>query len=109
MASITAMFLMASSSGDRNFSVFQNGFGERIALQGVLIADGEGFRGDASAEEVAAVVDEEASGAVDRRVEGDFDLNASARAEEVDALVGDQLRAAGEDGLAARGSRESLR
>ena len=101
MASITAMFSMASSSGDGNFGVFQNRFGEGIALQGVLIADGEGLRGDAVAEQIATVVDEEASGAIDRRVEGDLDLDASAGAEEVDALVRDQLRTAGEDGLAA--------
>jgi hypothetical protein len=86
--------------GDGNFSVFQNGFGEGITLQSVLIADGEGFSGDASAEEVTSIVDEEASGAVNRHVERDFELNAPARAEEVNALVGDQLRTASKDGLA---------
>ena len=55
-----------------------------------------------STEEIAAVVDEKASGTVQRRVEGDLDLDAAASAKEVDALVRDQLRAAGEDGLAAR-------
>ena len=75
--------------GDGDFSVFQNCFGESIALGGVLIADWESFRSDASAGEVTAIVDEEASGTVERGVEGDFDLDAPAGAEELDALVGD--------------------
>ena len=61
---------------------------------------GEGFGFDAGAGEVAAVVDEEARGAVGRGVEGDLDFDAAFGSEEVDALVGDELGAAGEDGMA---------
>jgi len=43
-----------------------------------------------------AVVDKEASGTIHRRVEGNLDLDATASAKEVDALVRDQLRTAGE-------------
>ena len=46
------------------------------------------------------VVDEDAGGAVVGRVEGDLDFDAAFGAEEVNALVGDELGAAGEDGLA---------
>ena len=85
--------------GDGNFGAFQNRFGEGVALQGVLIADRKCFRNDALAKEVASIVDEEASRAVNRGVEGNFDLHASAGAEEVDALIRDQLRAASKDRL----------
>ena len=44
MASMTAMFSDGVFDGDRNFGVIQNRFGEGIALQRVLIADGEGLR-----------------------------------------------------------------
>ena len=86
--------------GNGDFRVFQDSLGEGVGLQGVLIADGKGLRRDTAAEEVAPVVDEEARGAVGRRVEGDFHLDAPTGAEKLDALVGDQLRAASEDGLA---------
>src|SRR5208337_1306098 len=87
---------------DGNFSVIDNRFGEGIALQGVLIADGEGFGGNAVTEQIAVVVDEEAGGTIHRCVEGNLDLDATAGAKEVDALVRDQLRTAGENGLAPR-------
>ena len=58
-------------------------------MQGVLIADGEGLCGDATTTDVAAVVYEETSGAVDRCVEGNLDLDAPAGAYKVDVLVGD--------------------
>src|ERR1035437_2888860 len=80
--------------GNGDFSVLQNSLGEGVGLQGVLLADGKGLRRDTAAEEVAPVVDEEARGAVGRRVEGDFHLDAPTGAEKLDALVGDQLRAA---------------
>lgn len=70
-------------------------------MQCVLIADGEGFRGDAGSEEIATVVDEDAGGTVGWGVEGYLDLDAATRAEEVNALVWDQLRAASEDRLSA--------
>ena len=44
MASMTAMLAMASSSGDGDVRVFEDGAGEGVALQGVLIADGEGLQ-----------------------------------------------------------------
>src|ERR1017187_2662595 len=87
---------------DRNFGAIDNRFGEGIALQGVLIADGKGFGGNAVTEQIAAAVDQEAGGTIHRRVEGNLDLEATASAKEVDALVRDQLRTAGENGLAPR-------
>jgi hypothetical protein len=86
---------------DGDFGVFEDCFGECVALQRVLIANGEGFGGKAVAEEVFAIVDEEACGPVWRRIERDFYLNASTGPEELDPLVGHDLRAAGEDGLTA--------
>src|SRR5271165_2544293 len=74
---------------DRDFGVFQNCLGKGVALHRVLIGGGEGLRGDAAAVEVSAVVDEEACGMIQRRVERDLDLDAPARAQEVYALVGD--------------------
>ena len=99
MASMTAIFLIASSSGTGT-SVFSRTALE-IALKRVLIADREGFGGESAAEEVLAIVDEEACRSVQRRIERDFDLNASTGPEELNPLVGDKLRAAGEDGLTA--------
>ena len=87
--------------GDRDFSAFQNGFGEGIALQGVLIAGGEGLCSDAAAEQISTVVDKEASGTIHRCVEGNLNLDAPMCAKEVDTLVRNQLRTASEDGLAA--------
>src|SRR5208337_2402282 len=57
---------------DGNFGAIDNRFGESIALQRVLIADREGFGGDAAAKHVTAVVDKEASGTIHRRVEGNL-------------------------------------
>ena len=81
---------------------FEDGAGEGFALEGVLVAGGEGFSGDAGAEDVAAVVDEEAGGAFAGCVEGDLDFDAAFGSEEMDALVRDELGAAGEDGVAGR-------
>ena len=50
--------------------------------------------------EVAGRVDEEPRGPVGGRVEGNLEFDAAARAQEMHALVGNQLRAAGEDGVA---------
>ncbi len=93
--------------GNGDFSIFENRLGEGIALQGVLIADWEGFGGAASAKEVSAIVDEEARRAVQRGVERDFDLDASSGAEKVYALVGDKLRAAGKNRMAGREVKKS--
>jgi len=43
MASITAMFSYGVFERDGNLGAIDNRFGEGIALQRVLIADGEGF------------------------------------------------------------------
>jgi len=69
-------------------------------LQGVLIAYGKGLGRDSGAEEISSDIDEQAGWAVGRRVERDFDFDASEGAEEMNALIGDHLCAAGEDGLA---------
>src|SRR5208282_5046138 len=84
---------------DGNLRVFEDGPGEGVALQCVLVAGREGFGGDSAAGKIARGVDENASGTIWRRVDRDFDLDAAPRAEEVDALVWNQLRAAGEDGV----------
>src|SRR5665213_4096675 len=88
-------------NGNGNFSIFQNSLGKRIPLQRVLIADGKGFCLDAAAGWVSAAVDKKTSRPVGRRVEWNFNFDTPSGTEEMDALVGDQLRAAGEDGLAA--------
>jgi len=62
----------------------------------------------ATSEEIAAIIDEETRGAVWRRIEGNFDLDASLCAEEVNPLIGNQLRAAGEDCLTLRDLVQSL-
>ena len=85
----------------RNFSVIQNGLGKSIALQRVLVARRKSFRGDAAAREIARAVNEKLGGAVERGVDGDLDFDPATGAEEVDALVRNQLRAAGKDGVAA--------
>jgi hypothetical protein len=77
-----------------------DGLGEDVALNRILVAGGEFFRDDAAAEQIAAVVDEDAAGTVVGGVEGDFDFDAAARAQEVAALVGHELRAASESRLA---------
>ena len=56
--------------GDGDGDVFEDGAGEGVALEGVLVGGGEGFGFYAGAEDVAAVVDEEACGAVGRGIEG---------------------------------------
>ena len=86
--------------GDGDFGVVEDGAGEGVALESVLVDGGEGFYGDAGAEEVAGGVDLDARGAVGRGVEGDFELDAAGGAEGLDALAGDELGAAGEEGLA---------
>lgn len=86
--------------GDGDFGVFEDGSGEGVALKRVLVAGGEGFCGDAGAENVLAIVDEDAGRTVGWGVEGDFDFDAACGAEEMHALVGDELGAAGEDGVA---------
>jgi hypothetical protein len=88
--------------GDGDGCALKDGAGEGVALQGVLIGGGESFRGNAGTEEVAAIVDKEARGAVGWRVEGDLDFDAAFGSEEMDALVRDELGAAGEDGVAGR-------
>ena len=104
MASMTAMLAMPSSIGDGDGCVVENGFGEGIALKGVLVGGGKSFNLDVRAEEVGAGIDEDARGAVGRNVDRDFDFDAAFAAEELEALVGRELRAAGEGGVAA--SRE---
>src|ERR1035441_6413386 len=64
----------------RDLGRVQDGLRESIALQRVLIADGESLRGNAAAKQVAAGVDEQAGGAVVRRIDRDFQLDASLRA-----------------------------
>ena len=71
-------------------------------MQGVLIADREGLRGEICAQQIAAIVNEKARGPVGRRIERDLNLNAAARAQKVDALIRHKLRAAGENGLSTR-------
>src|ERR1700685_1074660 len=77
--------------GDRDGSALEDGAGEGVALERVLIDGGEGFGGDAGAEDVAAVVDEDACGAFARRIEGDLDVDAAFGSVEMDALVRDEL------------------
>ncbi len=84
-----------------NFAAVQNGLGESIALERVLVADGKRFRGDAASGKVAAVVDENASWPVGRSVEWDFDFDASPSPQKLHPLVGNQLRAARKDRLTA--------
>ena len=88
--------------GDGDGDVFEDGAGEGVALECVLIDDGESFGGDAGAEEIAAVVNDDACGAIGRRVIGDLDFDAAFSPVEMNALERDELRAAGEDGVACR-------
>ena len=85
--------------GDGDGGAFEDGAREGVALERVLVDDGEGFGGDAGAEDVAAVVGEQACGAIGRGVERDLDFDAALCAVELHALVRDELRAAGEDGV----------
>ena len=67
-----------------------------IPLQGVLVADAEGFRTQSGS------LNEDARLFIGRRVDRDFDFNVAFGAEELHALERDHLRAAGERGLATR-------
>ena len=84
----------------RHFALAPHGLREQIALDGVLVADRECFGLDAGAEQVGAVVHEDAARTIRRRVEWDFDLDAAGGSEQLHALIGNQLCGAGEDGLA---------
>ena len=108
MASMTAMFRIASSMGTGT-SVSSSMALEKASPCSVYWSqDRECLGGDAAAEEVAAGVDEEPRRPVGRRVHRNLQLDAPLRAEEMEALVRHQLRAAGEDGL-ARGEVEDRR
>src|SRR5260370_14393690 len=85
--------------GNRNLGAVQDRAGEGITLNRVLVADRESLGGDAAAEDIASVVDQNAGGPIRGSVERDLDLDASLRAKDVDSLVGHELRAAREDGL----------
>ena len=91
--------------GDRNFAVSADGARKNVALNGVLIARGESFGGEAAPENVAAVVDENPARAVIWRVKGYFDFDSAFCAKKLHSLVGNQLRAARENTL-ARGKIE---
>ena len=86
---------------DRNLAAFEDCARERVALHGVLIGGREFLDLDSAAEEFAGFIDEDAGGTIVRSVEGNLDFDSALRAEELDPLVRDQLRAASEDGLAA--------
>ena len=85
-------------SGNRR--PLQNRLGEGIGLERVLIADVEpdlfGFA------KIAAALQPNPAGAIGRGVERDFDLDPAGRAENVYALVGGDLRAAGKGGCCRR-------
>src|ERR1700749_3574595 len=73
-----------------------HGAREEVALNRILVARRELKHLDAGAEDVRTIIDEYPRRAIIRRVEGNLDLDASARAEELRALVGDHLRGASE-------------
>src|SRR5271169_4851100 len=89
---------------DRNgyISIAADRARKNISLHGVLIALGERFGGHATTKHVAAIIYENAAGTIVRRVERDFDFDASLGAEELHALVRNELHAASENGLAGR-------
>jgi hypothetical protein len=86
--------------GNRDVAIATDGPRKNVSLNGVLITGGEGFRGHAAGVDIAPVIDENSARTIVRRVKGDFDFDASFGAEDLHALVRDELRAACENGLA---------
>ena len=79
--------------GHGNFRVLEDGAREQFALNRVLIADRKFFH---------FIVYENTRRLVRRRVERNFDFNPSRGPEDVHLLIGNQLRGAGEAGVASR-------
>src|SRR5260221_6067801 len=86
----------------RYLTSFSHGLRKEVALDRVLIASGDFYSPDAASEQVGYAIHPQPARPVRRRVEGDFHFDAAPRAEDVRALVGDHLHAAGEYRLAGR-------
>src|SRR5215831_584701 len=91
IAGLTSRVTAISTAELRPAHAAQDRLGEKLALNGVLIA-----RVEIDAFGIRAAVHPDSRPAVGRRVKGDLDLDPAARAHDIDALMARQLSGAGE-------------
>ena len=105
---MTRMFATASSIGNSS-GVSPRRARKGVALQRVLIADGELLDARAAAEEVGAGIDDDFRRPVGRRVERDDDLDPPRVADDRDPLMRGQLRRDAERQMPPAGEFERSR
>ena len=100
-ASMTRMFLTASSIGNSSGDFPEHGARKCVALQRILVANQEFLDPRAAAEQVLAGVDHDFRRTVGRRVEGNVDLDPPRFTDDRHPLMARQLRGRGEGQMTA--------